>query len=331
VRGQQVGDNWVVPYNRFLLARHRSHICVEIASHLILYKYVYKYCFKPPDNGTIQLNEIATFISGRTLSSAEAVWRILELPLHKEFPTVRRLTVHLPDQHNVVYEVAAGADAARARAETSTSTLLQWFELNVRDPAARSLLYKDVPTLYRWDQKLKHWVRRKNVRPKVARMHGVSPHNVELFMLRRLLLVVPGAQSFADLRTVGTAVHPTFESAVRARGLLNTDDDIYEAFQEVVQITVNDRYINSTSANPITHTHNQPPLPFLYLRREHNALHPPPSLAHSMLNLGGTVQFVGSSCCSWCFADLHIQQSSLHDLKSHCSLLGATAEKSGRS
>jgi hypothetical protein len=160
--------------------------------------------------------------------------------------------VHLPDQHNVVYEVEAGADAARYRAETSTSTLLQWFELNVRDPAARSLLYKDVPTRYKWDQKLKRWVRRKNALPKVSRMHGVSPHNVELFMLRRLLLVVPGAQSFADLRTVGNVVHPTFESAVRARGLLNTDDDIYEAFQEVVQITVNDRYINSTSAHPIT-------------------------------------------------------------------------------
>jgi hypothetical protein len=241
VRGQQVGDSWVVPHNRYLLARHRSHICVEIASHLILYKYVYKYCFKPPDEGTIHFDEIAAFIAGRTLSSAEAVWRILELPLHKEYPTVQRLTVHMPDHHAVVYDVDAGEDAARASAAASTSTLLQWFALNARDPTARSYLYKDIPSRYKWDKKLKRWERRKHHIPKVARMHGVSPHHVELFMLRRLLLVVPGACSFDDLRTVDTVVHHSFESAVRARGMLDTDDDVFAAFQEVVQRSTSDR------------------------------------------------------------------------------------------
>jgi hypothetical protein len=215
---------------------------VEVASHLILYKYMYKYCFKPPDHGTINFNEIEAFIAGRTLSSAEAVWRILELPLHKEYPTVQRLTVHLPDCHAVVFDPCAGANATAAAATAATSTLLQWFALNVRDPAARSLLYKDIPRKYVWNKKCKRWDPRKIACPKVARMHGVASHNIELFMLRRLLLVVRGARSYEDVRTVDGVVHPTFESAVRARGMLDDDLDICSAFQDVVATTTSDRY-----------------------------------------------------------------------------------------
>jgi hypothetical protein len=244
VRGQAVTDEWVVPHNPYLLLRHRSHICVEVASHLILYKYVYKYCFKPPDHGTISFNEIAAFISGRILSSAEAVWRILQLPLHKEFPTVQRLSVHLPGHQVVVIDSAAGADAAAIAADASTSTLLQWFVLNARDPAARALLYKDVPKRYKWNKKLKEWQLRKyRGCKKVARMHGVSSHNVELFMLRRLLLTVPGATCWEDLRTFGGEVHPSFESAARARGMLNDDTELSAAFQEIVESTVSDSSI----------------------------------------------------------------------------------------
>jgi hypothetical protein len=89
----------------------------------------------------------------------------------------------------VVIDSAAGANAAGAAADVSTSTLLQWFALNTRDPAARSLLYKDVPKRYTWNSRLKEWRLRKYMGcKKVALMHGVSSQNVELFMLRRLLL-----------------------------------------------------------------------------------------------------------------------------------------------
>jgi hypothetical protein len=277
VRGQQVTDAWVVPYSPYLLYRHQAHIngkiqryriimidavtvtTVEIASHLILYKYMYKYCFKPPDHGTINFNEIEAFIAGRTLSSAEAVWRILELPLHREYPSVQRLTVHLPDSHVVVFDPDAGANAAAAAATAATSTLLQWFALNVRDSAARSMLYKDIPRKYIWNKKLKRWDPRKHVRPKVARMHGVACNNIELFMLRRLLLVVRGARSYEDVRTVDGVVYPTFETAVRARGMLDDDLDIYAAFEDVVATTTCDRYLHIfTIAPPIVVLYDNP-------------------------------------------------------------------------
>ena len=275
VRGHTVSDNWVVPHNRYLLLRHGSHINVEVASGLLLYKYVYKYCFKAPDHGTISLNEIEAFIQGRMLSSAEAVWRILQLPLHREYPTVQRLQVHLPDHHQVVFGLEGGEAAAAAAADAATSTLLRWFDLNRRDPAARCLLYKDVPKRYTWQQKTKEWrLRRRSclkvgrqhgVAPhnhelsilaaqypllathslatQVGRLHGVAPHNVELFMLRRLLLVVPGAQSWDDLRRVGDQVLPSFEAAVRARGMLQDDCEILSAFREMVRVTICDSRI----------------------------------------------------------------------------------------
>jgi hypothetical protein len=243
VRGQPVGDEWVVPYNPYLVLRHRSHINVQVASHLILYKYVYKYCFKAPDHGAVNFNEISAFITGRILSSAEAVWRILGLPLHKEFPSVTRLVVHLPGSHQVVFDAAGGVDGALAAAAASTSTLLQWFALNQRDPAARSLLYKDIPKRYLWNQKNKVWQLRRTMHQKVGRLHGVSSHHIELFMLRRLLLVVPGAQCWEDLRTVDGRVHANFESAVRARGMLNDDNELAAAFQEIVNQQVCDRKV----------------------------------------------------------------------------------------
>jgi len=274
VRGRIITDEWVVPHNPYLLLRHRSHICVEVASHLILYKYVYKYCFKSPDQGAINFNEIAAFISGRILSSAEAVWRILQLPLHKEYPTVQRLSVHLPGHHMVVIDSAAGLNAAGAAADNSTSTLLQWFALNTRDPAARTLLYKDVPKRYTWNNQLKVWRLRKYMGcKKVARMHGVSSHNVELFMLRRLLLTVPGATCWEDLRTVEGQVFPTFESAARARGMLNDDSELSAAFQEIVQSTVNDSSIRRQFMLHLVFC--RPVQPAAFFSQFQNSLFPP--------------------------------------------------------
>lgn len=233
-----------------------------------------RYCFKPPEQGSIHLNEIAAFVAGRVLSSAEAVWRILQLPLHKEYPSVQRLSLHLPGHHAVVFNAAADAVAASAVAAASTSTLLQWFALNARDPAARTLLYKDIPKHYNWVAKSKQWAPRKRLQiPRVSRMHGVSPHNLELFMLRRLLLVVPGAQSFEDLRTVNRQVLPTFEAAVRARGMMDDDNDVFEAFHELVLQTVHDSSIRRSFVMYLLYCRPAQPVEFFCRFRE--SLFPP--------------------------------------------------------
>jgi hypothetical protein len=39
---RSVTDQWVVPYNPYLLARYRCHINVEVAGHIRSCKYIYK-------------------------------------------------------------------------------------------------------------------------------------------------------------------------------------------------------------------------------------------------------------------------------------------------
>jgi hypothetical protein len=136
VRGHTISDAWVAPYNGLLLLRYRCHINIEICTHLKVTKYCYKYVFKRPDEAQIGIDEIDLFMTHRVLSVGEAVWRVLELRLHQEYPPVFRLDLHLPRQHRVTFEEADPQDV-RNRINQQTSTLLQWFLLNQRDPHAR--------------------------------------------------------------------------------------------------------------------------------------------------------------------------------------------------
>ena len=92
--------------------------------------------FKKPDEATICIDEIDHYLSHRVLSVSEAVWRILGLRLHQEYPPVCRLDLHLPHQQRVTFAVGEPRDVWDS-VVAQTSTLLQWFELNMRDVNAR--------------------------------------------------------------------------------------------------------------------------------------------------------------------------------------------------
>ncbi|GLT72836.1 hypothetical protein SLA2020_447350 [Shorea laevis] len=49
VRGHNLDNRWVVPYNPYLLAKFDSHINVEICSTIKAMKYLYKYIYKGHD------------------------------------------------------------------------------------------------------------------------------------------------------------------------------------------------------------------------------------------------------------------------------------------
>jgi hypothetical protein len=156
--GRIITDNWVVPHNPFLLRRYRAHINIESCSHFRCFKYVYKYTFKPPDHTAVTVDEIEAHLAGRLLSASEAVYRLLALPLHKEWPSVVRLDIHLPHQQRMIFDPTADEAELLEQLTTTTSTLLGWFMLNREDAFARSLLYQDVPCFYHWHNS--HWVKR---------------------------------------------------------------------------------------------------------------------------------------------------------------------------
>jgi hypothetical protein len=120
------------------------------------FKYVYKYTFKAPDHTEIVVDEIEAHLSGRLLSVSEAVYRLLGLPLHNEWPHVIRLDIHLPQQHRMVFDPTADEDELLEQMTTSTSTLLGWFALNRDDAFARTLLYHEIPEHYTWQKACWH-------------------------------------------------------------------------------------------------------------------------------------------------------------------------------
>jgi hypothetical protein len=249
---RHVSDDWVVPYSPFLLLKYGAHINVEIASSIKSFKYVYKYVLKSPDKASIAVNEIQAFLAGRLLSCSEAAWRFLGLPLHKEWPPVFRLQIHLPEAHMLLVDPTADTDDVAAAAANSTSTLLQWFELNRQDPGARCLLYAQVPEHYTWSVTDKCWHKRQRGCC-VGRVLQVSSRNQELFALKRLLSVVKGATSWTCLLSVDGFCYDSFQAACAARGLMADDGDIIAAFAEIAAVSCSLAHMRREFANLLVH------------------------------------------------------------------------------
>ncbi|GKC64740.1 helicase-like protein [Tanacetum coccineum] len=106
-----------------------------------------------------------------------------------------------------------------------------WFELNKRDPAARTLTYAKIPKCYVWHEKLKLWKPRKQQKC-IGRIIYSSPASGERYYLRMLLNVVRGPKEFAKLMTVNKRLYTTFKETCFAYGLLNDDKEWTHAISE---------------------------------------------------------------------------------------------------
>jgi Helitron helicase-like domain at N-terminus len=207
VRGKVMDNRFVVPHNRFLLLKYNGHINVEVCTSLKAVKYIYKYIYKGFDcanvvvgNGDNQRmihDEIATYLDARYVSAPEAMWRLLESPMHDRSHAVIRLPVHLHQQQRITFEVGNEQEAIN-QAQTGTTKLTAWFKLNRDDPTANHLLYTEIPLNYVY--KGNSWSKRQrggnNI---VPRMYTVGLNDQERFYLRLLLLHVPGATSYEYL------------------------------------------------------------------------------------------------------------------------------------
>ena len=82
------------------------------------------------------------FRAGCYVSSKEAEWRILGLPIHERHPTVTHITVHHPNGERV-YLIEANLHYPIATPPTTNLTAL--FRLCQIDEFAQTLLYTEVP------------------------------------------------------------------------------------------------------------------------------------------------------------------------------------------
>lgn len=186
----------------------------------------------------MDLNEIHAYLSGRLLSCAEATFRILELKLHQEWPSVERLDLHLPHHNIVVFNPMDDEDDIRDQLPAASSKLMQWFVLNQQDVAARIYRYVDLPEHYVWNVQSRIWQKRLRRNIKIGRLPSVNGNNLELNALRLILNVARGAQSFIDLMSVDNHTYSSFRDAAKARGLLEDDGEAISIFYEMSQVGV---------------------------------------------------------------------------------------------
>jgi hypothetical protein len=242
VRGCELDNRWVVPYNPYLLRLFNCHINVEACGSIKAVKYLFKYIYKGHDRASVvmrdaskakdDVDEIKQYRDARWVTPPEALWRIYGFELSQISPPVMQLQLHLPNMHMVTFHERQMVERVVNRKGADRSMLTAYFEENRMHKEARNILYRDFPEWYTWQQG-KVWQRRKrNTGGKVGRIVSALPAEGERFYLRLLLNHVTGATSFADLRTVDGDILPSFREAAQRRGLLEADDTIDECLNE---------------------------------------------------------------------------------------------------
>jgi hypothetical protein len=84
-----------------------AHINVEVSTDIQSVKYLFKYIYKGHDHVVAMIfgptNKIQEYIDARYLNIIEGVNSLLLFKKHMEWPLVIRLVIHLPRQHNVIF------------------------------------------------------------------------------------------------------------------------------------------------------------------------------------------------------------------------------------
>ncbi|POM61706.1 LOW QUALITY PROTEIN: Helitron helicase-like protein [Phytophthora palmivora] len=177
-------NQWIVSYNPFLSQSYNCHINVEICATSKAVKYIYKCDYKDMAMVTIEgerqghsLNEILRYLFARYISPVEACIRLFKHPTQGSTHKVIKLVIHLPGQSAVTYRAnASNAQIRRLIRRGDKTIITAFFMLCIADrEVAGKMLYKDIPTVYRWDKKSKWWVQYKKYVPSIGRIVHVSP------------------------------------------------------------------------------------------------------------------------------------------------------------
>ncbi len=249
VKGIQLDNRWVVPYNPYLATKYDCHINVEICSSITAVKYLFKYVYKGHDRATIEIrnnnmqnqeqvdDEISLYLDARYISASEATWRIFHYRLHNEKPDVIPLCIHLSGQHRVLFQDNERLEDIIERSAAEKTTLTAWFHANITYLNARSLKYAEFPSQWVFNNKTKEWKPRQRGHS-IGRMYFVHPAAGEKYYLRMLLNVICGATSFENLRTINGILYSSFKEACIALGLLQDDDEWDQCLKEAKQIQI---------------------------------------------------------------------------------------------
>nr|XP_049466952.1 uncharacterized protein LOC120952979 [Anopheles coluzzii] len=109
VKGVELDNRYVVPYNPWLCHKYNCHINVEICASVASIKYLKKYLFKGCDHvafstDTQSCDEIQQYQDARYISASQAMWVIFGFEMQAKTVTVVQLPIHLEHQHRITFQ-----------------------------------------------------------------------------------------------------------------------------------------------------------------------------------------------------------------------------------
>ena len=185
------------------------------------------------DNSEHVIDEIKTYLDCRYISPCEAAWRIFEFPIHHREPVVEKLVIHLENMNQVLFQPSDNLSCIAENSNFARTMFTEWMQANYMYKDARCLTYSEFPTKWVWHNQDKLWTRRKKGHC-IGRIAYVHPSSGELYYLRMLLNIIKGPKSYEDIKTVSGILHPTFQSACDAHGLLSNDTEWIYALEESI-------------------------------------------------------------------------------------------------
>uniref|UniRef100_A0A183C837 Helitron_like_N domain-containing protein n=1 Tax=Globodera pallida TaxID=36090 RepID=A0A183C837_GLOPA len=217
-------NRFVVPHNRFLALKYRSHINVEWIQGDACIKYVLKYVMKGCQLAFVQIvNDTAATTAGtvvvhydefrqirmaRYQTPNEALLSIWGNKIVRKSHQVQHQRFHLPGQNRIVVlvgreEERAEEERERIEAEQDQHTpLTAYFTLNVTigPELAQEHTFLTICNAYWYDRQANQWKQRAQQRKNhLAMLEAASAGNPEHQALRMLLLHVHGPTGWGDL------------------------------------------------------------------------------------------------------------------------------------
>ncbi|XP_072087015.1 uncharacterized protein [Arachis hypogaea] len=165
-----IDNRFVVSYNPLLLMKYQAHINLEFYNKSNVIKYLFKYINKGPDRviatvgetyyvgeSSHVVDEIKQYYNCRYLSPSESMWRIFAYDIHHRWPSVQRLTFHLPNQQHVVFDDADITTHVYLHNKDLLTMFRGWMMANRRFPDGRSLTYVEYPGKFVYCSNSREW------------------------------------------------------------------------------------------------------------------------------------------------------------------------------
>ncbi|XP_076037203.1 uncharacterized protein LOC143022743 [Oratosquilla oratoria] len=257
VKGQAVtvDNSWVVPYNPYLCLKYNAHINVECSNSIKCIAYVTKYVNKGCDRilftktgDSDTVNEVKNYQEARFVNANEATWKIFKYLIHKSYPAVFTLDLHLEGENEVFFNEHLSEAEIKKKISKDTH-LTAFFKLCAHNEFAADLCYHQLPNHFLYDNKNSVWVERKTRSSALRRIRAVTNKTVELFYMRLLLTHKKGPKSFKDLRTIEGQSYSSYREAVKAMGLLNDEETWKTTIMEIINHTNDRRQLRATYAS----------------------------------------------------------------------------------